>query len=224
MSDPRRVAKCIPQLLWAIIKAMRHHYSTVCTKEDLDPTDGDLPHFPTTNLDAYTFLLKAELPIKVDGIPAQWLPAHKQPTQTPPTTTAKPTNRTDTQPRQPTQYPFAPNSTTTAITCTYQNQPAVFANNEVLRELKTKRGQIMRDLIEKAGIAGGERGLNLTGLPENICLRYLLLGQCHSLPINECKQNHPMNEINKEGTESLLKQLEPALKWVGDKPKWQHTE
>ena len=77
MSDPRRTAECIPQLIWALIKATRHFYGTVCTKADLDLMDGDLPRLPTATLDAYTFLLKAELPIEVDGILDQWLPNHK---------------------------------------------------------------------------------------------------------------------------------------------------
>jgi hypothetical protein len=100
----------------------------------------------------------------------------------------------------------------------------VFANNEVLRELKNKRGRVMKDLMEKTGIPGGQNGLNLTALPENICLRYLLLGQCHSVPPHDCKRNHPVNEISKEGIESLLKQIEPALRRVGDKNKRQRTE
>ena len=159
----------------------------MCTKEDLNPADGDLPHFPTATLNAYTFLLKAELSIKVDSIPEQWLPAHKRATLTPTTMAPKPANRTDNQPKQPTQNPFAPNSTTTNIIRTYQNQPAVFANNKMLRELRNKRGRVMKDLWDKAGIAGGQTRLNLTGLPENICLRYLLLGQCHLIPSNDCK-------------------------------------
>jgi hypothetical protein len=224
MSDPRRTAERIPQLIWALIKSTRHFYGTVCTKDDLDPADGDLPRLPTASLDAYTFLLKAELPIEVDGIPEQWLPTHKRPTPAPATAPPKQTNRTDTQPRQQTQNPFNPSSTTGGMTRTYQNQPAVFANNEVLRELKNKRGRVMKDLMEKTGIPGGQNGLNLTALPENICLRYLLLGQCHSVPPHDCKRNHPVNEISKEGIESLLKQIEPALRRVGDKNKRQRTE
>ena len=77
----------------------------------------------------------------------------------------------------------------------------------------------MRDLMDKTGIPGGQNGLNLSGLPENICLRYLILGQCHSTTIHDCKRHHPMNEVSKEGAESLFKQIEPAIKWVGDKNK-----
>ena len=138
MSDPQRTAEHIPQLIWALIKSTRHFNGTVCTKEDPDPADGDLPRLPAASLDAYTFRLKAELPIKVDGIPEQWLPTHKQPTPAPATAAPKPANQTDTQPRQQTQNPFNPSSTTGGTTHTYQNQPAVFANNEILRELKNK--------------------------------------------------------------------------------------
>ena len=92
MSDPKRTAERIPQLIWAIIKATRQFYSTVCTKEDVEPLEGDLLRLPTATLDAYTFLLKAELPIEVDGIPEQWLLTHKQPTPMPPATTPKPTH------------------------------------------------------------------------------------------------------------------------------------
>ena len=92
MSNSKRTAERIPQLIWALIKSMRHFYSTICTKEDLDPAEGDLPCFPTASLDTYTFLLKAELPIDVDSIPEQWLPAHKRPTLTP--TTAPPKTTT----------------------------------------------------------------------------------------------------------------------------------
>ena len=82
----------------------------------------------------------------------------------------------------------------------------------------------MKDLMEKTGIPGGQNRLNLIALLENICLHYLLLGQCHLVPPHDCKRNHPVNEISKEGVESLLKQIEPALKWVGDKTKRQRTE
>ena len=115
----------------------------MCTKEDLEPMEGDLPRLPTATLDAYTFLLKAELPIEVDGIPEQWLPTHKRPTLTPPATTPKPTNRTDYQPRQQAQNPLNPSSSTSSTTRTYNNQPAIFANNETLRELRAKRGRVM---------------------------------------------------------------------------------
>ena len=74
MGDPKQTTEHIPQLIWAIIKSLRYFYNTVCTKDDLNPEDGDLPCLPSASLDAYTFLLKAELPIEVDGIPDQWLP------------------------------------------------------------------------------------------------------------------------------------------------------
>jgi hypothetical protein len=224
MGDPKRTAERIPQLIWAIIKSSRYFYSTVCTRDDLNPEDGDLPRLPSASLDAYTFLLKAELPIEVDGIPDQWLPAHKRPTTTHTTAAPKPASRNDNQSRQQPQNPFNPSSTTGGNTRTCPNQPAVFANNETLRDLKNRRGRVMKELIEKAGIPGGQNGLNLTALPENICLRYLLLGQCHSTPNNDCKRNHPTTEISKEGAETLFKQLEPGLKRMADKNKRQRTE
>ena len=138
MSDPRRTAERIPQLVWALIKATQQFYGTVCTKDDLDPMDGDLPCLPTATLDAYTFLLKAELPIEVDGIPEQWLLTHKRPTMMQPAPPPKPTNQTDAQPKQQTQNPFNPSSNTSGTHRTYTNQPAIFANNEALHELRTK--------------------------------------------------------------------------------------
>ena len=82
----------------------------------------------------------------------------------------------------------------------------------------------MRELFEKVGIPGGQNGLNLMALPENICLCYLLLGQCHLTLNNECKCNHPMTEITKEGADALFKQLEHGLKWMADKNKRQCME
>ena len=132
------MAEHIPQLIWALIKAMRHFYSTVYTKEDLDPAGGDLPRLPTASLDAYTFLLKAKLPIEVDSILEQWLPAHKQPTLTPAAAAHKPATQTDNQTRQQTQNPFNPSSTTGSTIHTYQNQPTMFANNKILCKLRNK--------------------------------------------------------------------------------------
>jgi hypothetical protein len=228
MSDPRRTTERIPQLVWAIIKASRYFYSTVCTKEDLDPEAGDLLRLPTANLDAYTFLLKAELPIEVDGIPDQWLPTHKRPTPTHTTTAHKPTTRNDNQQtKQQSSNPFNPSNNSGPLpvtTHTFTNQPAVFATNETLRDLKTKRGRVLRDLFIEAGIPGGESGLVLTGLPDNICLRYLLLGQCHSNPRNECKRTHPTTGISREHADAVFKQIEHGLKRVADKNKRQRTE
>ena len=70
----------------------------------------------------------------------------------------------------------------------------------------------MKDIIKKAGIPRGQNGLNLTVLPENICLHYLLLGQCHSTLNNDCKCNHPTDRIIKEGAKSLFKQLKLGIK------------
>ena len=124
MGDPKQTAKCIPQLIWVIIKSLRFFYSTVCTRDDLTPEDSDLPCLPTASLDAYTFLLKAELPIEVDGIPDQWLPAHKRPTPTPTTATPKPASQNDNQSRQQTQNPFNPSSTTGRWHNPYMPKPA----------------------------------------------------------------------------------------------------
>ena len=224
MGDPKRIAERIPQLVWAIIKSTRHYYSMVCFKEDLDPEPGDPLRLPIATLEPYTFLLKAELPIEVDGIPEQWTPTHKRNNPATITTTAKPANKTDSQPKQQTQNPFKQSNTAGGTTHTYQNQPTVFTNNEILHEFKGKRGRVMRELMEKAGIPGGQNGLNLSALPANICLRYLLLGQCISTPPYECKRHHPHNEISKEGVDSLYKQLEPALKRMADRNKRQRTE
>ena len=78
---------------------------------------------------------------------------------------------------------------------------------------------MMKELMDKTGIPGGQNGLNLSGLPENICLHYLLFGQCHLIPLNDCKRYHPSTKVSKEGADSLFKQIEPGLKWVGDKSK-----
>ena len=82
----------------------------------------------------------------------------------------------------------------------------------------------MRELLENTGILGDQNGLNLMALPENICLHWLLLGQCHLTPNNDCKHNHPMTKISKEGAKALFKQLEPGLKQMADKNKRQCME
>ena len=76
MGNPDSSAELILQLVWAIIQAMRHYYSMVCTKEDFDPEEGQPLHMVEATLDAYIFLLKHGLNINVKGIPAQWLPTH----------------------------------------------------------------------------------------------------------------------------------------------------
>ena len=93
--------------------------------------------------------------------------------------------------------------------------------NETLHNLKTKHGKIiMHNLFIEAGIPGGSKnGLNLTGLLDNICLCYLILGQCHCLQSKECNHNHPTSSISKEATEALFKQLEPGLMHLANKTK-----
>ena len=42
MGNPNSATELIPQLMWAIIKATWHYYSTICTKADLDLEEGQL--------------------------------------------------------------------------------------------------------------------------------------------------------------------------------------
>ena len=42
MGNPVSAVELIPQLMWAIIKATRCYYSTFCTKDDLNPEEGQL--------------------------------------------------------------------------------------------------------------------------------------------------------------------------------------
>ena len=108
----------------------------------IDPEASDLLCLLTANLDAYTFLLQAQLLIEINGIPDQWLPMHKCPTPAHTTTAPKPMTQNDNQqPKQQNTNPFNPstNSSTAALTThTYTNQPAMFATNKTLCNLKTK--------------------------------------------------------------------------------------
>ena len=138
MSDPKQTAEHIPQLIWVIIKSSCYIYNTVCTKNNLDPEDSNLPHLPTASLDSYAFLLKAKLPIEVNGIPDQWLLTHKWPTPAHTTAAPKPTSWNNNQPRQQTPNPFNPSSSTSGVTHTCLNQPTVSVTNEILCDLKNK--------------------------------------------------------------------------------------
>ena len=65
----------------------------VCTKEDLDPEEGQPLQMVEATLDAYTFLLKHELDIDTKVILTQWLPIQKETPQLPtpaPTTKSTP--------------------------------------------------------------------------------------------------------------------------------------
>ena len=138
-------SRAIPQLVWAIIKASCHFYSTVYTKEDLVSKDGQLLSLPIAGLDAYTFLLKAKLPIKINGILEQWwTPNHKCPALANTMTAPKPPVCNDNSPKQQSSNPFHPASSVSSsqhIIKTNPNPLLMFATNETLCNLKTKQGQ-----------------------------------------------------------------------------------
>ena len=175
IGDPDRAVELIPQLVWAIIQATWHYYSTVCTKEDLNPEEGQPLGTAEAMLDAYTFLLKHALRMDVEDIPTQWLATHRGTAQVPHLTpTAKPNAHSDNNTTlQTNPNPTNPSHGMTKSSPTfrtYSNQPSIFANNDSLCKLKTRKGKVIWDLIMEAGVPGGESRLNMTGLPKNMCL------------------------------------------------------
>ena len=133
MGNPNGIAELIPWLIWAIIKASHHYYSTVCTKEDLDPKEGQPLHLATAGLDAYMFGLNAKLNINVKGIPEQWKPSHKWPAPASTPTATRPSAQNDSNLKQQSSNPFNPAGGADngqSIISTNPDLPNVFALND----------------------------------------------------------------------------------------------
>ena len=129
----------------------------------------------------YTHMIAIEMKLNLDGLPHQW---HLQPirhtsTDQPPNPT-NPTKQSAQKSGKPTSgtTPSAPSANTTAPFRTNAQWPHIFTSNDTLKMLRNKKGRTLTELFSEAGISGGEECLDLSGLPDNLCLRWLILGKC----------------------------------------------
>ena len=174
-------------------------------------------------------MITLKLKLDLDGLPHQWAtqpitkhttlmsdlhnPAGKHTTQK--------SNKTTTGSSQPT----APTNTS-ASGKTIPQWPHIFANNETIKLLQVKKGRVLTEIFSEAGIGGGGGDkLNLTGLPDDLCLRYLILGRCSGGKKNhECNRAHPTTSVSTKAAEAVFRQIEPGLKCIADKQLKQRTE
>ena len=126
-------------------------------------------------------MIALKMKLDLDGLPHQW---HPQPMRHP--STDQPPNPANPA-KQPAQKsgktmsgttPSTPSYNTTASYRTNAQWPHVFASNDTLKMLQDKKGRTLTELFSEAGISGGGERLDLTGLPDNLCLRWLIFGKC----------------------------------------------
>ena len=220
LSDFAGSAQLIPQVVWALTITAREFYRQVLKRNQIDPTYGN-PRTTTTTLNQYTHMIKMRQKLDIDDIPTQWLihiARHPTQEQTPPAAKAP----TAKQPKPVINPPQAPSTTPTPITRINHHWPSIFANNETIKSLQGKRGRILTDIFTGAGISAGGNQLDLSGLPGNLCLRWLILGQCSGGRKDQtCTRSHPSTGLSVRAAESVFRQIEPGLKLMADKLKAQ---
>ena len=132
------------------------------------------------SLSTYTHMIALKMKLNLDGLPHQW---STQPTRLP--TTEQHTSTASKQPSQKNSKPATsnnqpnPSSNTTTPPRNNAQWPNIFANNDTLKLLQAKKGRVLTEIFSEAGISGGGDRLDLTGLPDNLCLRWLILGKCN---------------------------------------------
>ena len=176
-------AQLIPQVIWAFTLTARDFFGQVCTCNHLEPTTGTSQTAKAT-LNTYTHMITMKMRLDLDGLPTQWTPQALRTQVKEDTNITKPTapNKTPAHHSQPKQH----RTTTPSRPTENPNWPPIFANNKTIKQLLMKRGRILGQLFTEAGIQGGGDRLDITGLPDNICLRWLILGKCGGGRGQEC--------------------------------------
>ena len=224
MGNSTSSAQLIPQIVWALILSAHKFYHQVCMRSQLEPTTGT-PHTAKASLSMYMHMIALKVKLDLNGLPPQWNP---QPARH--ATNEQHTN-TGKQPPQKSNklaastYQPNPSPSTTATVRTNAQWPHIFTSNDTLKLLQAKKGWILTEIFSKARISGGRDQLDLTGLPDNLCLRCLILGKCGGSPKGlECNCSHPTTNIPTKAAEAIYHQIEPGLKCMAEKHKRQHME
>ena len=97
--------------------------------------------------------------------------------------------------------------------------PHIFASNDTLKMLHDKKGCTLTELFSEASIGGGGERLDLLGLPNNLCLRWLILGKGEA-----CNRSHPTTSLPTKAAEAVFHQIEPGLKRIAEQHKKQCTK
>ena len=225
MGDYASSAQLIPQVVWALILSARDFYRQVCTRSQLDPTVGT-PRTATASLSTYTHMIALKMKLDLDGLPHQWTaqPARHPTTEQHTSTASKQPSQKNSKPATSNNQPN-PSSNTTTPTRNNAQWPNIFASNDTLKLLQAKKGRVLSEIFSEAGISGGGDRLDLTGLPDNLCLRWLILGRCNGgVRGQECNRSHPTTSIPTKAAEAVFRQIEPGLKRIAEKLKRQRTE
>ena len=224
MGDYASSAHLIPQVIWALILLAHEFYCQVCTCSQLEPASG-APRTTRALLSTYMHMITLKMKLDLNGLPPQW---HPQPVRH---TTIKQHTNTGKQPTQKSSKPTSsitqsnPLSNTTATIRTNAQWPHIFASNDTIKLLQAKKGRTLTEIFSKAGIGRGGDQLDLTGLPDNLCLRWLILGKCSSgHQGQECNHLHPTTSIPTKAAKAVFCQIEPRLKRMAEKHKKQQME
>ena len=190
----------------------------------LEPASGT-PCTTRALLSMYMHMITLKRKLDFNGLPPQWQP---QPVRH---TTIEQHTTTGKQPTQKSSKPTSsitqtnPLSSTTATIRTNAQWPHIFTSNDTLKLLQANNGQILTEIFSKASIGRGGDRLDLTGLLDNLCLRWLILGKCSGgHQGQECNCSHPTTSIPTKAAEAVFCQIEPGLKHMAKKHKKQRTE
>ena len=173
-------------------------------------------------------MITLKMRLDLDGLPHQWHPQpmrhhNNEPLPTP-ANTAKPSAQKNSKAAAGNTH-MAQSSTPTTTLRTNVQWPHIFASNDTLKMLREKQGHTLSNIFSEAGISGGGECLDLMGLPDNLCLRWLILGKCSGGRKGEaCNQTHPTTGLPTKASEAVFQQIKPGLKRIAEQHKKQRTE
>ena len=220
------MAHLIPQVIWAITEAAQDFYSTVCTHQDIVPPEGVKPHFTIANIHIHTSMLKASIKLDLMNVPEQWKPHQDCQHSTVASALPKTSNKSDQNNKHCVLDPFQATGNSAhkreVTTITNPHHPAIFANNDAIKQLQDASRLILTNLISEAGLQVGIKHLALAGLSDKICLHYIIFRKCCSITCKKCNQSHPQAAISASAVNSLF-QLKLGLQCMAAKQKWIHT-
>ena len=186
MGDYTSSIQLIPQVVWALTLTACNFFGQVCMHSQLDPaTRAPCAGAAKATLSTYTHMITMKMCLDLDSLPMQWTPQVHHTQVQDHTSTAKPaapkSNKQSSNTMQPAQTPQ-----NTYTIQTNPHWPPIFVNNDTIKQLLTKWGKILMQIFMEAGIQGSSNCLNLTGLPNNLCLHWLILGRCGGGHGQEC--------------------------------------